>query len=210
MNLKQFIGNRAFYRCEKLEEVTFPESVEKIEYDAFAYCTALKSVEFPGSLKYVGRGAFRNCTAVEKINVPEGVTVIDNGAFLDCKHLCEAVLPKSISRIGAYAFKGCESLRKIYIKADHSVKMEMGVFSGVPSGLEVVFSGCRDECNKSIERIVIEPEYPTMYGEPGSITVEHPLGHPLSFRFEVKVLCEGDGSEFVCTGNSESTEHICH
>jgi len=205
------IDRHAFYGCTSLEEIILPDTLKKINgYSAFYGCSSLESIKFPASLKSIGTGAFENCSSLKSVTFEDGIEVICNCAFEGCSSLEEIHLPKSLKALGPHAFRDCTSLKTVHIHAEHAVKMGMGIFYGVPSGLKVIFGGSSEEWKKSIERIVIEPEYPTMYGEYGSVTIEEPLGHPLTFRFEIDVYCEKDGISLKCHGLSESTQHICH
>ena len=64
----------ALIRCPaSLKEITIPDSVERIEGDAFM-CGSIRSIEIPDSVKYIGASAFAYCTSLEKIVIPESVT----------------------------------------------------------------------------------------------------------------------------------------
>lgn len=52
------IGDKAFYRCESLIDITFGEGVTTIGASALAGCSELISVAFPASLKTLGREMF--------------------------------------------------------------------------------------------------------------------------------------------------------
>ena len=71
------IGERAFYSCEALREVTFPEDgVEDIGAEAFAECTSLDTVILPSCLETVGAGAFRGCSQLLAISIPGSVSIV--------------------------------------------------------------------------------------------------------------------------------------
>jgi hypothetical protein len=64
----------AFYGCESLEEVSFPEATS-IQGEAFEGCIALKNGYFP-KVTYVSWSAFGNCTNLETLELPS-VTEVD-------------------------------------------------------------------------------------------------------------------------------------
>ena len=87
-------------------EYAIPETVETIEYRAFADCVALKKVAFPKGLKKIASGAFAACKALSgKLALPDGVTEIGDGAFVDCSALSDVSIPADAS-IAPNAFEG--------------------------------------------------------------------------------------------------------
>ena len=62
-----FLGNQmktislsAFMGCQRLEEISLPESIETIEASAFQDCKGLKEVHFSKNLKNISDMAFAN------------------------------------------------------------------------------------------------------------------------------------------------------
>ena len=51
----------AFFSCSSLEEVIFPEGLEKLDTGIFVSCKKLKTVFLPGSLTYIGDNIFFDC-----------------------------------------------------------------------------------------------------------------------------------------------------
>ena len=85
------IGGYAFKGCEKITNITIPDSVNNIGYDIFSGCTNLVSV-----------------------NIGENVTQISDFAFYGCKNLINVGIKGKISSIGDLAFYECENISKIY------------------------------------------------------------------------------------------------
>lgn len=58
------IGDSAFMNCSKLESVTIPTTIERIESDAFRNCVSLTTFKFEGanSLTYINSSAFAGCS----------------------------------------------------------------------------------------------------------------------------------------------------
>ncbi len=59
------IENFAFYDCENLKEISFPDSLIFIGEEAFAYC-AIEEIVFPENLEYISGGAFDFCESLKK------------------------------------------------------------------------------------------------------------------------------------------------
>lgn len=82
-----FIGQKTFYGCSGLTNLTLPESLTKIGADAFQGCSALKSIILPESLTTIGSGAFAECSALKSIVIPQKVSSIYQDAFSNCTGL---------------------------------------------------------------------------------------------------------------------------
>lgn len=81
------IGSKAFYKTD-IRKITLPDSVEKIDNDAFAYCynSYLASSYLPSSLKTIGTMFFSyNNNLLDTYVFPEGVKSIGNEPFQDSK-----------------------------------------------------------------------------------------------------------------------------
>ena len=121
------IGPYAFKRCDHLEKISLPSSLNVIEENAFRSCDALGEIEFSEEtwIETIGEDAFSGCGCLTEIALPP-VRVIEEGAFGYCSslhtvHLAEGtreirdyaftadavsapVFPKSLKKIGNYAF----------------------------------------------------------------------------------------------------------
>ena len=118
------IGERAFYTCLQLEEVTMGNGVKKIGQEAFAgcfkmktihlsdslqeiglrafnFCESLEALELPSSLRNIEMEAFGNCISLKSLNIPDGVQAIPPGTFDRCSSMEELYIPSSVTKIGA-------------------------------------------------------------------------------------------------------------
>ncbi|MDD3192950.1 MAG: leucine-rich repeat protein [Oscillospiraceae bacterium] len=91
------IGEKAFFNCDGLTDVTIPAGVTKI-----------------------GNAAFCACTCLEVVTIPEGVIDIGPEAFLSCDALTSVTLPASVSSIGERAFSACNMLTSITVKSNNA------------------------------------------------------------------------------------------
>ena len=98
------IGRNAFYHCEKLSQITIPNSVESIGEDAFSGCTALTQVTIPNSVTSIGEDAFSGCTALTQVTIPNSVTSIRDHTFSGCTALSQITIPNSVTSIGNRTF----------------------------------------------------------------------------------------------------------
>lgn len=110
------IGQLAFYGCEGITSVTFPEGFTSIGSEAFAECTDLVSVDFSQtSLTSIGAGAFEG-SGLASVVLPEGLTSIASGAFGWCSRLASVLFPSTMPTIGTGAFQECDNIAAVIYK----------------------------------------------------------------------------------------------
>lgn len=107
------IGVCAFYGCENLITVDFPESLTIIADNAFNRCHVLNNVDFPDSVKTIGSSAFYECYALTEVILPESLTTVSNSCFSRCKGLVTLVVGKNVTSIGSSAFSECDLLANV-------------------------------------------------------------------------------------------------
>lgn len=80
--------------------------VTVIDTNSFKYCKALTEVIFPETVKRINANAFIGCEALERIAFKDNseLLVIEQGAFLNCTKLNSVMIPESIVSIGASVF----------------------------------------------------------------------------------------------------------
>lgn len=69
---------------ELITELVIPDSVTRIECNAFFGYRSLTSVKIPNSVKIIGSGAFCGCSALESVTIPDSIMSIESGAFEYC------------------------------------------------------------------------------------------------------------------------------
>jgi hypothetical protein len=123
------VEENAFWKCDKLTQITIPQNVERIDWRAFCDCVALKTVEILAPRVVFVDAAFKGCSAFEAFEVPasnEGLKSVD-GALLskDGKKLYrvpnlsksgEYAVPDGVERVVVGAFGGTNA-KKILIPA---------------------------------------------------------------------------------------------
>ena len=142
-----------FHRCESLESIAIPDTVETIMDSAFRECTGLKSISIPDSVAQINQNAFMNCTYLTKITLGNGVKTIGKNAFEGCVRLPEIVIPDSVTSIGDDCFSGDEflesvtlskSLKTIGVRAFCKCKnlSELTIYNKLKSVGNDLFYGC--------------------------------------------------------------------
>ena len=140
------IGSRAFYINDILSEITIPESVTSISYQAFYHCSNLKafrgkyasndgrclivednllrafapagltSYEIPYGVEIIGTYAFNFCYILERVTIPDSVTTIGSYAFHVCDGLTEITIPDSVEFLSTSLVYNCSNLESFYGK----------------------------------------------------------------------------------------------
>ena len=110
------IGSHAF-RNSYMLTVTIPNSVTRIEQEAFSECGVLYSVILGNNVTTIGDGAFAWCGHLQSINIPNSVTTIEHAAFYE-SGLHYIIIPSNVTTIGSSAFAGCKELTTITFSND--------------------------------------------------------------------------------------------
>ena len=115
------------FKHSKVTQLTTPDSLKYIGYNAFFDSQELKTVQLAKNVKTLGRGPFRMCTELSEIIVHEEnefFAVVDGvlynkhlSSVIRCpqKLLGNVVIPHSATRINAYAFEWCTEIENINI-----------------------------------------------------------------------------------------------
>lgn len=102
-----------FERCNSLETLQFPDSLEEIGERAFRACGSLRTVTMGSGLLELGSLAFENCTSLESIELPDALESIGYGVFQGCRSLNSADLGSGITTVSSFLFRDCASLESV-------------------------------------------------------------------------------------------------
>lgn len=87
------IGEKAFWKNDKLQSVTIEDGVLDIKMGAFYYCRYLRSVKLPATLKSVGSYAFWKSLSLSTIYIPASLTDLSAKAFTEGSMIAYEVSP---------------------------------------------------------------------------------------------------------------------
>ena len=110
------IGYSCFDGCEKLSELSLPQTEYLINETAFRGCTALESFDF-SNVTSIGKGSFKGCVALTDAAHISNVSTIGEGSFEGCTGLTSLDFV-NLTSIGSKAFTGCSALASISIKSE--------------------------------------------------------------------------------------------
>ena len=128
------IGYNAFKDCKNLSKINLG-SIEKISFDVFKGCTSLKSITIPKTLKGGSVTPCLNNSNITNITFEEGLTVIPS-SLCENTGVTEITIPNSVKKIENNAFKDCKNLKKITI-LDNVTNISFDVFKNHDNDLTI-------------------------------------------------------------------------
>ena len=82
--------------------------ITKIDDEIFENCDVLEEITIPDSVNKIGRRAFFGCQNLHNVNIPNSLTEIEDQAFLGCENLSEFRLNENV-KLGKDVFdKHCK------------------------------------------------------------------------------------------------------
>lgn len=105
------IGRSAFER-HHITSILIPNTVTKIEHEAFGNCSDLEKVTLSENIEIIEDVVFINCINLKEINIPESLKYIGEQTFYACRSLSEISIPSIQMSIGFEAFFECHQLKE--------------------------------------------------------------------------------------------------
>ena len=154
------IGMQAFKDCLKLKDVSIPNSVDCIYFEAFTGCKNLRKLFVDMTAVGTTNGGINYDW--KEVELGEHVEILKPYAFYGCTNLAKISIPSSVKEIGMWAFFDCKALTSIELPSGIT-KIEDGTFnnSGIkvitfPSSITTI--GNSSFSGSSLEKLVI-PEH---------------------------------------------------
>ncbi len=109
------IGSNAFKGCKGITQLHFNygSKLKEIPDGAFYDCNMMSFIEFPDGMEKINDLAFGNCKLVEEIYLPDTIQDIGNKSFCNCKSLRLAMFKgnrRGQELAKPDAFDGCDNL----------------------------------------------------------------------------------------------------
>ena len=133
------VAEKAFFRCDGIESVNLPATVNTIGAYSFAWCSDLESIIAPGvvfieerafmgckklcrtslssRLESIEDKAFSYCSAIENVSLPDSLFFMGVGVFEGCKNLLSVALPSRLTEINNSMFNACVNLKDVKLPA---------------------------------------------------------------------------------------------
>lgn len=149
-----------------ISDIVLPQSLERIEDEAFYQAKSLERITIPDGVIYIGEAAFFECYYLEEVTLPQGLETLGNNAFHSCRELQRISIPGSLNKIGAGAFAYCLSLEQVDMPSGVEVYRNGELLSWQQlkniKGLEIIGNGAFAFCDR-LEKIVL-PDTVRMVG----------------------------------------------
>lgn len=140
------IEYQAFFNCSNLTKVIIPEGVRKIGQAAFYGCSQLTSITIPGTIKNMDQ-AFSGNTALSHVTLTNGISNISNMAFKGCTGLTEIKVPISVEQICPGAFNGCTNLKSVLLEKNIKT-INVNAFNDCTNLSDVKYNGHKTDWDK--------------------------------------------------------------
>lgn len=97
----------------KIENITFPTSLEVIESWAFRGCYDLETLSIPDSVIEIGELAFEFCANIKTVRLSNNLIALSRQVFGGCNNLKELEIPASVKKIEETALAWTYNLEKL-------------------------------------------------------------------------------------------------
>ena len=193
------IEENAFEHCDSLTEITIPESVTTIGDEAFRECENLTTANIMGST--VGATMFSGCTKLKTVNLGKNVRTIGEMAFIGCKGMTDITIPENVTTIEKGAFRAT-GLKSVIIP-ESITDLKYNVFEYCSNLEKVIFKNPNTKFMETdgITYAPMTPEFPTFYScdklsdfyaFKGSQAQEYSLNNNLEFTPIARVEVNGE------------------
>ena len=135
------------FAMPNLTKVSLPNTLVKIDDDAFNTCQKLENINDYGSgvfnasdfpnLTTIGNDAFFKCR-VRNVSLTGSITTIGESAFQNCTRLEWVDLGEKVKTIGKYAFSGCTKIEHLSDAASIPQPFTTGMLEGVSNKLLIL------------------------------------------------------------------------
>ena len=99
-----------------ISSITFPGSIEFIDYEEIADCSNLKYVDLSKTrIDGISRALFEQCSSLETILLPKTIRWIDQYAFWGCSSLKTLEVPNGVFEFDFHAIDNCTNLTELKV-----------------------------------------------------------------------------------------------
>lgn len=164
------VADQAYYRSDKLGDVSLPEGIKEIGQFGYAR-SSLTSVVLPEGTEKIGYGAFYHCDRLESVTMPDTVVCVEPKAFEHSKWVedflqgdagegdflveggvlaayrgkqAEVKIPQGVRVIAGEVFRGHEEIESLFLP-DSLLVIGEGAFEGCSNLDKIVFGNKVEE-----------------------------------------------------------------
>lgn len=114
-----YCGNTLVKVSPDVERFEIKNGTTVIAAGAFSGCTKLNSITVPDTITRIDKNTFKDCIGLKSVAFEGNVTEIGDTAFVSCKSLSEILIPASVDVIGHSAFYGCDGIETFNVANDN-------------------------------------------------------------------------------------------
>lgn len=115
-----------------------------IETSTNTLIAGCKNTVVPDSVTKINWQAFCGCAGLADVKIPGSVTEIDSAAFSSCKRLKSITIPKSVTSIKS-CFSGCDSLEQVVVEEGNYVYDSRNNCNGIiETSTNTLIAGCKN------------------------------------------------------------------
>ena len=178
------IGKNAFYGCTSLLSITLPNSITKVEEDAFFNCSGLSNVyisdlsawcnidfvNYAACPVYYAENLSLNGQVITELTIPSDVTKVKKYTFRRCDSLTKIVIPDHVKDIENSTFRTCRYLESVTI-GDGMTSIRNSLFCDcirltnitIPENISAIGQTAFDGCS-SLTSVYCKPTTPPKGG----------------------------------------------
>ena len=113
------IGDDAFYKNTEITKFDF-SNIEELGERSFYGCSGLSDLTIPAGMKEIPASCFYGCTSLSSLKISETIEKVCGDAFEDCTGINELTMPVDLDYVKAYSstdgypsFRNCGNIEKI-------------------------------------------------------------------------------------------------
>ncbi|MDR2626500.1 MAG: leucine-rich repeat protein [Dysgonamonadaceae bacterium] len=111
------VGERAFYKCLKLENINLPNGLKRLNTGAFTGCGKLQLSALPETVEVIGVSTFNNCKLISLSSLPSSLKSLSNYTFSGCSNISISKIPDQVTSIGNATFSSCTNITEMTFPA---------------------------------------------------------------------------------------------
>lgn len=121
------LKNKLFILDKNFEEVTIPDTVQKIGKECFKGCSNLESIIIPDSVTEIEKDCLSFCSSLSNLYISHNITTIPENSFFACTKLSNIEIPCSVTSLGNNCFSGCSRIKHINVP-ENIINLGEGIF----------------------------------------------------------------------------------
>ena len=132
------INSLAFIDCTRLKKIVLPKKLKLLDdWAIFQGCRTLEEMTIPDTVERMSDAVFWGCHNLKRVKIGKRVEFMGPRMFDDCTGLKTIALPASLKHMGERMFLNCKSLKAVYFDGDKPNVVQERPFEGTPSDLVV-------------------------------------------------------------------------